>query len=173
MELFTATGRLKKFFFDNWICSMCGTTGDTAHIDTIFKFLPHTRKYGCFLLAQTPSFSKLFIPRMNGLVCRRFLCVLCTKCTLHSNHRLTVWYSNIQDDFSPRAAIFSLHTLASPSDRNVNYDEKQLTWGWGGGRNLTCSSCLARFRKNVPRGFPITNFCNSGIEYETPCISSF
>jgi len=133
MELFTATGRLKKFFFDNWICSMCGTTGDTAHIDTIFKFLPHTRKYGCFLLAQTPSFSKLFIPRMNGLVCRRFLCVLCTKCTLHSNHRLTVWYSNIQDDFSPRAAIFSLHTLASPSDRNVNYDEKQLTWGWGGG----------------------------------------
>jgi len=25
------------------------------------------------------------------------------------------------------AAIFSLHTLASPSGRNVNYDEKQLT----------------------------------------------
>jgi len=24
---------------------------------------------------------------------------------------------------------FSLHTLASPSDRNVNYDEKQLTGG--------------------------------------------
>jgi hypothetical protein len=23
------------------------TTGDTAHIDTIFKFLPHTRQYGC------------------------------------------------------------------------------------------------------------------------------
>ena len=25
---------------------MC-TTGDTAHIDTIFKFLPHTRQHGC------------------------------------------------------------------------------------------------------------------------------
>ena len=23
------------------------TTGDTAHIDTIFKFLPHTRQRGC------------------------------------------------------------------------------------------------------------------------------
>jgi hypothetical protein len=38
---------------------------------------------------QTSSFSKLFIPRMNFLVCRRVLCVLCTKCSLHSNHRLT------------------------------------------------------------------------------------
>jgi len=38
MELFTATGKLKKFFM---------TTRDvrcvhTAHIDTIFKFFPHT-----------------------------------------------------------------------------------------------------------------------------------
>ena len=23
------------------------TTGDTAHIDTIFKFLPHTLQHGC------------------------------------------------------------------------------------------------------------------------------
>jgi len=30
---------------------------------------------------------------------------------------------------SPGAAIFSLHTLASPSGRNVNYNEKQLTRG--------------------------------------------
>ena len=45
MELFTATGKLKKFFF--WqleIFDVC-TTGDTAHIDTIFKFLPHTRQH--------------------------------------------------------------------------------------------------------------------------------
>jgi hypothetical protein len=43
VELFTATGKLKKSFcsqlemFDEY------TTGDTAHIDTIFKFLQHTR----------------------------------------------------------------------------------------------------------------------------------
>ena len=43
MELFTATGKLKKLFF--WQLEMFDvcTTGDTAHIDTIFKFLPHTR----------------------------------------------------------------------------------------------------------------------------------
>jgi hypothetical protein len=40
-----------------------------------------------------------------------------------------VWYSNTQNDFSPGAAIISLYTLASPSGRNVNYDEKQLTGG--------------------------------------------
>jgi len=47
MELFTATGKLKKVFF--WQLEMFGvcTTGDTAHIDTIYKFLPHTRLHGC------------------------------------------------------------------------------------------------------------------------------
>jgi len=42
MELFTATGKLKKFFF--WQLEMFDVcnTGDTANIDTIFKFLPHT-----------------------------------------------------------------------------------------------------------------------------------
>jgi len=88
IELFTSTEKLEKFFFLQLEMFDVCTTGDTAHIDTIFKFLPHTRQHGCFLLAQTPRFSKLFIPRTNVLVCRRFLCVLCTKCTLHSNHRL-------------------------------------------------------------------------------------
>jgi hypothetical protein len=33
----------------------------------------------------------------------------------------------MKNDFSPGAAIFSLQTLTSPSGRNVNYEEKQLT----------------------------------------------
>ena len=43
MEIFTATGKLKKYF---WQLEMFDvyTTGDTAHIDTIFKLLPHTRQ---------------------------------------------------------------------------------------------------------------------------------
>ena len=47
MEFFTATGKLKKFFF--WQLEMFDlcTTGDTAHIITLFKFLPHTRQHGC------------------------------------------------------------------------------------------------------------------------------
>ena len=41
MEFFTATGKLKKFFLQLEMFDVC-TTGDTAHIDTIFKVLPHT-----------------------------------------------------------------------------------------------------------------------------------
>jgi hypothetical protein len=45
MELFTATAKLKKFFFLPLEMFDVCTTGDTAHIDTIFKFLPHTRQH--------------------------------------------------------------------------------------------------------------------------------
>jgi hypothetical protein len=37
MKRFTATGKLKKVLEMFDVC----TTGDTAHIDTTFKFLPH------------------------------------------------------------------------------------------------------------------------------------
>jgi hypothetical protein len=43
MELFTATGKLNKLFWQLEMFDVC-TTGDTAHIDTVFKFLPHTRQ---------------------------------------------------------------------------------------------------------------------------------
>ena len=45
MEFFTATGKLKKFFLflQLGMFDVC-TTGDTAHIDTIFKLLTHTRQ---------------------------------------------------------------------------------------------------------------------------------
>jgi hypothetical protein len=60
-----------------------------------------------------------------------------------------------------------LHTLASPSGRNLNYVEKQFT---GGKKNLSWSFYLYRFRKYVSYGFPIINCCNPGVNYETPCI---
>jgi len=62
-----------------------------------------------FLLAQTPIYSKLFIPYTNGLVCRRVLCVLCTKCTLHSNHRLNSCDSPTHKMTSPLEQPFSHH----------------------------------------------------------------
>ena len=43
MEFITATGKLNKFIFLQLETFDVRTTGDTAHIDTIFKFLPHTR----------------------------------------------------------------------------------------------------------------------------------
>jgi hypothetical protein len=39
MELFTTTGKLKKFFWQLELCDILCTTCDKAHIDTIFKFL--------------------------------------------------------------------------------------------------------------------------------------
>jgi len=41
MELFAATGKLKKIFLTARDVDVC-TTGDMAHIDMIFKLLPHT-----------------------------------------------------------------------------------------------------------------------------------
>jgi hypothetical protein len=46
MELFTATGKLKNFFLQLEMFDVC-TTGDTAHIDTLLEFLPHTRQHEC------------------------------------------------------------------------------------------------------------------------------
>ena len=42
MEFFTTTGKL--FFKQLEMFDVC-TTGDTAHIDTTFKILPHTRQH--------------------------------------------------------------------------------------------------------------------------------
>jgi hypothetical protein len=43
IELITATGKLKKFFLTIRMFNV-STTGDKAHINTIFKFSPHTRQ---------------------------------------------------------------------------------------------------------------------------------
>ena len=53
MELFTATGKLKRFFFLQLEMFDVCTTGDTAHIDTIFKFLPHTLHHGDACVPRT------------------------------------------------------------------------------------------------------------------------
>jgi hypothetical protein len=45
MELFTATGKLNKFFLQLEMFDVC-TMGDKAHMDTIFEFLPHTLQHG-------------------------------------------------------------------------------------------------------------------------------
>jgi hypothetical protein len=140
------------------------TTGDTAHIDTILKSLPHTRQHGFIDIlhcCNDPCRARMFLP-VGGSFAYFARNVRCTVTT-----DLLVWYSNTQNDFSPRAAIFSLHTLASPSGRNVNYDEKKLT----GEKFSSCSFYLYRFLKYVSYGFLIINFYSPGVHYETPCIA--
>jgi hypothetical protein len=46
MELFTATGKLKKFFFFFFDMFDVFTIVYTALIDIIFMFLPHTHQHG-------------------------------------------------------------------------------------------------------------------------------
>jgi hypothetical protein len=48
----------KVFFRQLEMFDVC-TTGDTAHIDTIFKFLPHTRQYGCINILHCCNYSCL------------------------------------------------------------------------------------------------------------------
>ena len=69
-------------------------------------------------------------------------------CTVTTD--LFIWYSNTQNDFSTGAAIFSLHTLASPSGRNVNHDEKQLT---GEKKFFSCSFVCTGFVNTRPTVF--------------------
>jgi hypothetical protein len=54
MEMFTATGKLKKVFLQLERFDVC-TMGDAAHIDMIFKFLSYMRQhgYGHFLITYT------------------------------------------------------------------------------------------------------------------------
>jgi hypothetical protein len=66
MELFTTTGKLKKFFRQLEIFDVC-TTGDTAHIVTIFKFLPHTHHHGLSIFF-TAAMIRAFEYRID--VCR-------------------------------------------------------------------------------------------------------
>jgi len=123
MELFTATGKLEKFFL---------ATRDV-------RFVHHgwygTHRYDIQVPATHAStwvyrYSSLLqwsVPLGQRGHVAMVLCVLCTKCTLHSNHRLSRVIFQHTKRLLPGAAIFSLHTFASPSGRNVNYDEKQLT----------------------------------------------
>jgi hypothetical protein len=89
------------------------------------------------------------------------------RCTVNTD--LLVCYSNTQNDFFPGAAIFPPHTLASPSGRNVKKEKKTTSWG-GGGIELFLQP--VQVWKFVFCDFPIINFCNPGVRYETPCINS-
>jgi hypothetical protein len=62
MELFIATGKLKKVFWQLEMFDVC-TTGDIAHIDAIFKFLPHTRQHGCIVLVRPTIATWLHWPK--------------------------------------------------------------------------------------------------------------
>ena len=164
MELFTSAGKLFFFFFPPIErCSMCAPWV-TRHTSIRYSSSRHTRvNMGAFCLHRHPvSVNCLCHARMVLSVGGSFAYFARNaRCTVTADW--LVWYSNTQNDFCPGTAIFSLRTPASSSGRNMNYDEKQLT----GGKKLSCSFCLYRFRKYMSYGFRIINFCNPGVLYET------
>ena len=162
MELFKTTGKLKKkFFLQLEMFDVCSDR------HTAIRYLSSSavsgRPLDFCLHRHTFSVNCLYHARMVLSVGESFAYFAPNaRCTVTTD--LLVWYSNTQNCFSPGAAIFSLHTLVSPSGRNVNYDEKQLTV-----KKFLSSFYLYRFCKYVSCGFPIINFCNPGVHYETPC----
>jgi hypothetical protein len=87
------------------------------------------------------------------------------KCTLHGNHRLAHDIPTHKTT-SPPEWPFShyIHSHRLAAEMWTRMKNNLL----GGG--LSCSFYLYRFRKYVSYGFPIINFCNHGVHYETPCI---
>jgi len=95
------------------------------------------------------------------------LCLLCKKCTLHSNHRLN-------------SCDIPTHKTTSPPKRPLSHyihSHRLAAEMWTPMKNnllgeqvFSCSFYLHRFRKYVSYGFPIINFCNPGVHYEMFCI---
>ena len=180
MELFTATEKLKKFFLTTRdVRCVCHRRHGThrydiqvlaTHASTWVQwyswpldFCPPTRTHA---RTHTVSLNCLYHAWMVLSVGGSFAYfALNAHCTVTTE--LLVWYSNTQNDFSPGVAIFSLHTLASPSGRNVNYNEKQLP-----GEKIfwVVPSICTCFVNTCPTVFPIINFCNPRVHCETPCI---
>jgi hypothetical protein len=71
MEIFKSTAKLNKFFWQLEMFDMC-TTGDTAHIDKIFKFLPYTRQHGCIDILHFCN-----DPCLKAGTCISYRCVPC------------------------------------------------------------------------------------------------
>ena len=143
LELFTATRKLKKFFSllttRDVRCVHHGWHG--THRCNIQVLVTHAstwvHRYSSLLHWSVALGQRGLVGGSFAYFARN------ARCTVNTD--LLVWYSNTQNDFSLGAAIFSLHTLASPSGRNVKYDKRKLT----GEKNLRCSFCLYRLRKYV------------------------
>jgi len=125
MELFTATGKLIFLTTRDVQCVHHWWHG--THRYDMQVLATHTRvNIGVFCLHRHPfSVNCLYHARMV-LSVGDFFAYFARNAHCTVTIDLFVWYSYTQNDFSSGRAIFSVHTLASPSGRNVNYGEKQV-----------------------------------------------
>jgi len=137
----------------------------TRHTSLRYSSSCHTRVNMCasifFAAAMIRAFSSA---RSRGNVGTNTFayCARNARCTVTTD--LFVWYSNTQNDFSPGAAHYiHSHRLAAEMwiTKKNNLLRKKI---------LSCSFYLYKFRKYLSYGFPIINFSNRGVHYETPYI---
>jgi len=88
MELLTATGKLKKIFFftniDVW-CVHHGWHGMHWYDIQVLA----TRQHDSIHILHCGNDPCLEVSEVTWQCWDEYLCVFCTKCTLHSNHRVT------------------------------------------------------------------------------------
>jgi hypothetical protein len=137
----------------------------TRHISIRYSSSCHT----CVNMGASIFFTAAMIRAFTSARSRRrVLCLLCTKCTLHSNHRITrvVIFQHTKQLLPPvRPFSHYMHSHRLAAEMWTTMKNKLL-----GKQFLSFSFYLYRFRKYVSYGFPIINFCNPGVHYETPCI---
>jgi hypothetical protein len=102
---------------------------------------------------------------VTGKLKKFFLTISDVRCVHHG------WHGTHQYDIQVPATHAStwVHRYSSLLQWSVPLGEKNNLLGK---KFLSCSFYLYTFRKYVSYGFPIINFCNPGVHYETPCISS-
>jgi hypothetical protein len=139
------------------------TTGDKAHFDTIFKFLPHTRQHGCIdiLHCCNDPCRAWMVLSVGGSFAYFARSVRCTVTT-----DLIVWYSNTQKTSPPKRPFSRYIHCHRPVAEMWTTIKNNLM----GKEFFSCSFYLFRFRKYMSYGFPIIIFCNTVVHYETPCI---
>ena len=127
IELFTATGKQKKFFFDNNICSMCAPPV-TRHTSIRYSSSCHTHastwvhRYSSLLHRHPVSVNCLYHARMILSVGGSFAyCARNARCTV--NTELLCDISTHKTTSHPELP-FSDYILTSPSVRNVHTMKK-------------------------------------------------
>ena len=133
----------------------------TRHTSIRYSSSCHTRvNMGAFCLHRHPvSLNCLYDARMVLSVGGSFAhFARNARCTVTTD--LLAWHSNTQNDHF----LTKIHSHRLAAEMWTTMKSNIL----GGG--LSCSFHLYRFRKYVSYGFPIINFCNPAVHYETPCM---
>ena len=147
MDLLTATGKLKKFFFffDNQRCSMCAPRV-TRHTSIRYSLSCHKRVN----MGESIFFTAAMIRAFRSARSR------------DSGGTNTLHEMHVAQQPQTYSCDIPTHKTTSPPERPFSHcihshrlaAEKQLT----GEKKLSCSFYLYRFRKYVSYGFPIIIF---------------